>query len=230
LPDRLGTIRDIVDNTGAIIDHVDYGAFGNQLGESSPATGDRLTGFAGLERDTATGLNLAVYRVEDPGAGRWAERDPLGFGGGDLNLYRYVGNRPSNSKDPLGLNPSDSVDATIAEYAAAGNIEGLQSLLTLEGGGLSGPQTAAINAAIRSLQAAQAAAAARAAAAAAAARAAKTAGKIIAEECKGSIHKVFPREMLGKTLAEITRLAKQGVRAAKTASKLLKDNRFKKGY
>jgi YD repeat-containing protein len=70
LPDRLGTIRDIVDNTGAIIDHVDYNAYGRVLGESSPTQGDRLTGFAELGRDTATGLNLAIYRVQDPGTGR----------------------------------------------------------------------------------------------------------------------------------------------------------------
>src|SRR5207249_8724954 len=36
LPDRLGTIRDLVDNTGALIDHVDFGVFGKVLSESSP--------------------------------------------------------------------------------------------------------------------------------------------------------------------------------------------------
>jgi RHS repeat-associated protein len=103
LPDRLGTIRDIVDNTGAIVDHVDYNAYGKVLSESVPSVGDRLTGFAGLDRDTATGLNLAVYRVQDPGTGRWLSEDPLGFDGEDTNLYRYLDNEPINGIDPSGI-------------------------------------------------------------------------------------------------------------------------------
>ena len=31
------------------------------------------------------------------------EVDPLGFGGGDPNLYRYVTNAPTNATDPSGL-------------------------------------------------------------------------------------------------------------------------------
>ncbi|QEH32071.1 Putative deoxyribonuclease RhsC [Aquisphaera giovannonii] len=103
LPDRLGTVRDLVDNTGAIIDHVDYGAYGNQLAESTPAYGDRLAGFAGLDRDPATGLNLAVFRASDPKTGRWTNQDPLKFTAGDRNLYRYVGSSPTNFTDPTGL-------------------------------------------------------------------------------------------------------------------------------
>jgi hypothetical protein len=35
--------------------------------------------------------------------GRRAETDPIGFEGGDYNLYRYVGNNFVNSTDPSGL-------------------------------------------------------------------------------------------------------------------------------
>ena len=34
---------------------------------------------------------------------KWTTRDPLGFGGGDGNLYRYVGNNATNLTDPTGL-------------------------------------------------------------------------------------------------------------------------------
>ena len=34
LPDRLGTIRDLADNSGAVIDHVDYNAFGKASGDT----------------------------------------------------------------------------------------------------------------------------------------------------------------------------------------------------
>jgi RHS repeat-associated protein len=103
LPDRLGTVRDLISNLGSIIDHVDYSAFGTVLDESDPSEGDRMMGFAGMERDTVTGLNLAVNRVQNPGTGRWASQDPLGFAAGDADLYGYADNDPQNSADPSGL-------------------------------------------------------------------------------------------------------------------------------
>jgi hypothetical protein len=39
----------------------------------------------------------------DPKVGRWLEVDPIGFAGGDANLYRYVENDPTNATDPSGL-------------------------------------------------------------------------------------------------------------------------------
>ena len=113
LPDRLGTIRDLINNSGSIIDHVDYSAFGTVLDESSPTNGDRMMGFAGMERDTVTGLNLAVNRVQNPGTGRWTSQDPLGFAAGDADLYRYVGNAPTNATDPTGLSDDDRPPAVI---------------------------------------------------------------------------------------------------------------------
>ena len=73
------------------------------LDESSPSNGDRMMGFAGMERDTVTGLNLAVNRVQNPGTGRWTSQDPLGFAAGDANLYRYVGNETIGEVDTTGL-------------------------------------------------------------------------------------------------------------------------------
>ena len=103
LADHLGTVSDLINNSGAIIDHVDFSAFGTVLDESSPTNGDRMIGFAALERDTVTGLNLAVEREENPGTGRWDSQDPLGFGGGEDNLYGYVANSPTDCEDTSGL-------------------------------------------------------------------------------------------------------------------------------
>ena len=103
LPDRLGTIRDLINSSGSIIDHVDYSAFGTVLDESEPSEGDRMMGFAGMERDTVTGLDLAVNRVQNPGTERWTSQDPLGFAAGDDDLFRYTGNEPANAADPSGL-------------------------------------------------------------------------------------------------------------------------------
>ncbi len=103
LTDQLGTVRDLIDNSGNVIDHVDFSAFGVVLGETNPSVGDRMMGFAGLERDAVTGLNLAIGRVQIPGTTRWTTQDPLGFAAGDANLYRYVGNAATDGGDPTGL-------------------------------------------------------------------------------------------------------------------------------
>lgn len=38
----------------------------------------------------------------DPTIGRWISEDPIGFEAADTNLYRYVGNNPTNALDPSG--------------------------------------------------------------------------------------------------------------------------------
>ncbi len=42
----------------------------------------------------------------DPTIGRWISEDPIGFEAADPNLYRYVGNNPTNATDPSGLIPA----------------------------------------------------------------------------------------------------------------------------
>jgi RHS repeat-associated protein len=121
LADALGTVRDLINNSGAIIDHVDFSAFGTVLDESSPSSGDRMMGFAGLERDSVTSLNLAVEREENPGTGRWDTQDPTGFGGADSNLYRYASNLPGQLADPLGLQDGQPKDRTAHKTTFNGN-------------------------------------------------------------------------------------------------------------
>ena len=49
-----------------------------------------------------------MNRVENPGTARWTSQDPLGFGAGDADLYRYVRthNDPTVRRDPSGLGDS----------------------------------------------------------------------------------------------------------------------------
>jgi RHS repeat-associated protein len=63
----------------------------------------RLLGFEGMELDSVTGTNLALYRVQNPGTGRWTSQDPLGFGGGQTDLYVDVADAPTTQSDPAGL-------------------------------------------------------------------------------------------------------------------------------
>jgi uncharacterized protein RhaS with RHS repeats len=44
-------------------------------------------------------------RYYSPSLGRFISEDPIGFAGGDVNLYAYVGNSPTNAIDPNGTNP-----------------------------------------------------------------------------------------------------------------------------
>ena len=125
LADQLGTVRDLINNSGAIIDHVDFSEFGTVIAETSPTSGDRFTGFAMLERDTVTGLNLAVFREENPGTGRWDSQDPLGFDAGDANFYRYVGNWATDSRDPDGEDWLDDYTTWYKRHGRPGFWEGV---------------------------------------------------------------------------------------------------------
>jgi RHS repeat-associated protein len=60
-------------------------------------------GYTGRELDAATGLMYYRARWYDPQQARFITEDPIGFAGGDTNLYAYVGNDPINFTDPLGL-------------------------------------------------------------------------------------------------------------------------------
>ncbi len=116
LSDRLGTVSDVIDNLGNVIDHVDYTAFGAVIDETAPGAGDRFVSFARLLRDNVTGLNLAVERAENPAIGRWTQQDPLSFAAGDANLYRYVGNDDVGASDPSGLTPNQSDAQTWEQF------------------------------------------------------------------------------------------------------------------
>ncbi|MGH7372517.1 MAG: RHS repeat-associated core domain-containing protein, partial [Candidatus Methylomirabilales bacterium] len=59
--------------------------------------------FTGREWDRETGLHYYRARYYDPKIGRFVSDDPIGFAGGDANLYAYVWNAPMLFLDPLGL-------------------------------------------------------------------------------------------------------------------------------
>ena len=63
--------------------------------------------FAGGLYDRGTGLTRFGYRDYDAATGKWTAKDPIGFNGGDTNLYGYVLEDPINSLDISGLKPGD---------------------------------------------------------------------------------------------------------------------------
>jgi RHS repeat-associated protein len=55
--------------------------------------------------DRATGLVRFGARDYSPDLGRWIEKDPIGFSGGDGSLYVYCRNAPTIAIDITGHNP-----------------------------------------------------------------------------------------------------------------------------
>ncbi len=62
-------------------------------------------GYAGGIYDRDTKLVRFGARDYDPEISRWTSKDPIGFGGGQGNLYQYVGGDCVNFIDPSGLEP-----------------------------------------------------------------------------------------------------------------------------
>jgi RHS repeat-associated protein len=65
-------------------------------------------GFAGGLYEPATGLVRFGARDYDPLTGRWTNKDPIRFSGGDTNLYGYVTQDPVNFVDPSGTTKRDA--------------------------------------------------------------------------------------------------------------------------
>jgi RHS repeat-associated protein len=98
--DGLGSITGLSNTGGTIVQTYSYDSFGNITASSSisqPFT------FTAREYDSETGMYFYRARYYDPKVGRFVTKDPIGFGGGDVNLYNYVGANPVNWIDPFGL-------------------------------------------------------------------------------------------------------------------------------
>jgi RHS repeat-associated protein len=111
LSDHLGSVRVVTDAAGSVLSTISYDAFGNTVSESAPTQTGRLK-FQGGEFDTTTGLYHFGDRWYDPATQRWTSQDPIGFGGGDENLYRFVHNAPTLATDPTGLREADDRETT----------------------------------------------------------------------------------------------------------------------
>jgi RHS repeat-associated protein len=98
--DHLGSIREVVNSTGALVARYDYSAWGEW--ELISGTFDLDFRYTGHYYHQPSGLHLAPFRAYDAGLGRWINRDPIKEAGG-LNLYGYVLGNPINAWDLLGL-------------------------------------------------------------------------------------------------------------------------------
>jgi RHS repeat-associated protein len=100
--DHLGSPRLVLNVAdGTIAQRMEYDEFGNVMTDTNP--GFQPFGFAGGLYDHQTRLVRYGARDYDAETGRWTDKDPLLFSGGDFNLYNYAGGDPINYIDPSGL-------------------------------------------------------------------------------------------------------------------------------
>jgi RHS repeat-associated protein len=102
----LGSVRGVAQkqaggNTSSI-NQVQYDAYGKITSQTNVGNQPRF-GFAGRDIESVGGMTYNRNRYYSTSSGRFISQDPIGFGGGDANLYRYVKNSPTNATDPSGL-------------------------------------------------------------------------------------------------------------------------------
>jgi RHS repeat-associated protein len=126
LSDRLGSVNLLTDAGGVVVNQRTFDSFGRVLSETNPSVKFRY-GYTGRETDGETGLDYYRARYYDAANGRFISVDPIGFGAGDTNLYRYVGNSSTMYTDPSGewaLPASWNDNLYTADQFVAGQHEG----------------------------------------------------------------------------------------------------------
>lgn len=113
LTDGLGSTLALTDAAGAVQTSYTYDAFGNTT--QSGTASSNVSQYAGREND-GTGLYYNRARYYSPDLQRFISQDPIGFGGGDSNLYAYVGNSPTNYTDPSGHIVDVAIDVASIAY------------------------------------------------------------------------------------------------------------------
>lgn len=106
LPDAQSTVRDIVDDAGAVVQSYEFDPHGVPMpgsGAGSVTSAKTYHGGLSVNDDMAdAGLYLMGHRFWAPELGRFISRDPIGFRGG-LNLFGTAfGNNPVTMVDPSG--------------------------------------------------------------------------------------------------------------------------------
>jgi len=114
-----GSTVAITDVNQNVVNSYAYDPFGQILGQQETiAQPFKYVGQYGVMAEP-NGLYYMRARYYDPNVGRFICEDPLGFAGGDVNLFAYVQNDPINKIDPFGLQAgSDAIQGLPALWPA----------------------------------------------------------------------------------------------------------------
>jgi RHS repeat-associated protein len=103
LQDKTGNTLALTDASGTIVGAYAYSPYGAVVNKSGTATTPfTYVGAYGV-MDEGSNLYFMENRYYDADTGRFIQRDPIGFAGGQTNLYAYVGGNPVTKIDSKGL-------------------------------------------------------------------------------------------------------------------------------
>lgn len=106
--DAIGNVSELSDGSGNLVEQMRYDVFGAVT--IADASGTPLAAsavgnpylFHSRRLDSESDNYYFRNRIYSAEIGRFLQMDPLGYVDG-VNVYQYVGNRPTNQTDPLGL-------------------------------------------------------------------------------------------------------------------------------
>ncbi len=111
--DALGNVTHLTDSYSRVVERYRYDIYGKATikdggGNTLTATayGNRFQ-FTGREYLADFGLHDYRNRVYLESWGRFIQTDPIRFDAKDVNIYRYCGNRPHLTTDPMGTDFGD---------------------------------------------------------------------------------------------------------------------------
>lgn len=105
--DHLGTPQKLIAADGTIVWSAQYSAFGEAVVDVETVVNNLR--MPGMFFDNGTELHYNWFRYYNPRIGRYLKVDPIGFDGGDINIYEYGKNSPIGYSDPLGLLRKDDI-------------------------------------------------------------------------------------------------------------------------
>ena len=106
ISDQVGSIRLVINSeTGEIKQRIDYDPWGKITSDTNP--GFQPLAYAGGLYDQDSQLTHFGLREYDANTSRWTARDPIGFLGGQSNLFEYVFSNPIGLNDVNGLDGND---------------------------------------------------------------------------------------------------------------------------
>ncbi len=114
--DQVGSVVAMTNSAGSMVNKYAYSPFGTILAKQESVTNPfKYVGQFGVT-DEGNDLLFMRARFYDAANGRFLAKDPIGFDGGDWNLYAYAENSPLFGNDPSG----NSAAGTAFKYIQLG--------------------------------------------------------------------------------------------------------------
>ncbi|TVP77777.1 MAG: hypothetical protein EA353_09630 [Puniceicoccaceae bacterium] len=133
--DSRGSTLAMSDSTGAVVNRITYGAYGEIVATTTaPTTPFLYNGAYGVQTDTNRLLHMRA-RYYSTELRRFINADPIGFDGG-MNWYAYAGGNPISFIDPTGFSPWSGYWGEVGQVflgygdAAVGTVQGIATAVT----------------------------------------------------------------------------------------------------